>query len=182
MCKQWRWLSLLHHDLPDPRGSQSAKAIPEAMSKCGRQLKMWLEVSTVLTSPGPFSHLKLTGMPVSMVTNRRWFFCSRDAVFICDPQLRIPPGNPLSNPGWYSFLIIRINKVIITSMSLTPLRKQCRWYIGVISIRLLNCKLMADTQRVKQLLKPQDEVNLKREKFRLAGDKSLSFSLQPVSV
>jgi len=61
----------LHCTLPDPRGSQSsatpAKVIAEAISVYRRQLIAWLEVSVVLTNTGPLCHLKLSGMPVSMV-------------------------------------------------------------------------------------------------------------------
>jgi len=53
-------------DLPDPRGSLSSaipfRPIAEVTSKCRRQLKAWLEVSTVLTSTSPLSHLKLASI------------------------------------------------------------------------------------------------------------------------
>ena len=50
-------------DLLDPRGSLSsalpAKAVIEVISKCRRQLKVWLEVSAVHTSTGPLCYPNL---------------------------------------------------------------------------------------------------------------------------
>jgi len=48
-------------DLSEPRGllffAIPAKVIPEAISRCRRLLKAWLEVSTVPTSTGPLCRL-----------------------------------------------------------------------------------------------------------------------------
>ena len=57
--------------LLDPRKSLSAvipaKSITEAISKCRRQLKVWLEVSVVLASTGPLCRLYFASMPVDIV-------------------------------------------------------------------------------------------------------------------
>ena len=115
------------------------------------------------------SSLLLTLNTHSMTTEstyRRWFDGIRDtqsrgAVLFSDQQICIQPRNPLSNLGSSSFLMLsRKYQFKITTTSATPLRKKSLWTIGIISIRLLNCKSMANTQGLNYLLKAQDEVNL----------------------